>query len=139
MDTDRHRLQPTIQARVPTLLPTFRSGILATAAVGTSSWWTSPTVGNASMDDTDAAVTTTFFFVTNSKSFVTTFNCSIRNTRKCQTSCLLVHLCLQTSFFVNQTRLRRWGSKHGRIQRGRGRWHQQWHDVVIKLYVMYLS
>jgi hypothetical protein len=31
------------------------------------------------VDDTDAAVAVTFFFTTDGKSFVPTFNCSIRN------------------------------------------------------------
>jgi hypothetical protein len=77
---------------------TFRPGILAAATVGTSSWRASPTMGNTSMDDNDTA--TTFFFTTGNKSFVPTFNCFIHNTSKCQTTHLLIHLCLQASFFV---------------------------------------
>jgi hypothetical protein len=80
--------------------PTFQSGILAVTAVGTSSWRASPAVVNASVDDTDAA--STFFFTTNGKSFVATFNCFFHNTSKCRTNCLLVHLCLQVSFFVGR-------------------------------------
>jgi hypothetical protein len=34
------------------------------------------------MDDTDATATTTFFFAAYGKSFVPTFNCSIRNMSK---------------------------------------------------------
>jgi hypothetical protein len=101
---------------------TFRAGILA-ADMGTSSWRASRTMGNAFVDDTDAA--TTFFFTTDGKSFVHTFNCSIRNTRKCRTTCLLVYLCLQSSFLIAWARLHQWGSKYGRIRRGRRRWHQQ--------------
>jgi hypothetical protein len=41
-------------------------------------------MGNASMDDTDAIATTTFFFTNDGKSYVPTFNCSIRNMRKCR-------------------------------------------------------
>jgi hypothetical protein len=103
--------------------PIFRPGILATATVGTSSWRASLVVGNASVDDTDVVAIVTFFFATDGKSFVPTFNYSIRNTSKCRTSRLLVHLCLQVSFFIGQTRFCRWGSKHGRIRRGW--WHQQ--------------
>jgi hypothetical protein len=44
--------------------------ILAAVAVGTSSWRVSPAVGNASVDDTDAAATTTFFFPTDGKSIM---------------------------------------------------------------------
>jgi hypothetical protein len=43
------------------------------------------------MDDTDATTTTTFFFATDGKSFLPIFNCFIRNTSKCQTTCLLIH------------------------------------------------
>jgi hypothetical protein len=82
--------------------PTFRPGILAAAVVGTSSWRASPVMGNASMDDTDVAATTTFFFATDGKSFVPTFSCSIHNISKCRTSHLLVHLCLQSSFFIGR-------------------------------------
>jgi hypothetical protein len=84
--------------------PTFRPRILATAVVRTSSWRASPTVGNSSVDDTDTAAATIFFFATNSKSFVPTFNCSIHNTSKCRASRLLVHLYLQVSF-IGGTRL----------------------------------
>jgi hypothetical protein len=73
--------------------PHLRPGILAATAVGTSSWRASPAVRNASVDDTNAAVAATFYFTTNGKSFVLTFNCSIRNTSKYRTSRLLVHLC----------------------------------------------
>jgi hypothetical protein len=116
--------------------PTFRPGILAAAVVGTSSSRASPAVGNASVDDTDAVATATFFFANYGKSFVRTFNYSIRNTSKCQTSHLLVHLCLQASFFVGRMRLHRRGHKHGRIQRGWGRWHKQWPGAMIELYVL---
>jgi hypothetical protein len=54
-------------------------------------------MGNASMDDTDAVAASTFFFATDGKSFVNTFNCSIYNMSKYQMSRLLVHLCLQAS------------------------------------------
>jgi hypothetical protein len=86
--------------------PTFQPGILAVTTVSTSSWRASPVVGNASVDDIDAAAAVTFFFATDDKSFVPTFNCSICNTSKCRISRLLIHLCLQASFFVGQTRLR---------------------------------
>jgi hypothetical protein len=115
--------------------PTFRPGILAAAAIGTSSWRASPAVGNAFVDDTDVAAATTFF-ATDGKSFVPTFNYSIHNTSKCRTSHLLVHLCLQASFFIGQTQLHQRSSKHGRIRRRRGQWHQQRHGVVIELYVL---
>jgi hypothetical protein len=62
--------------------PTFRPGILATA-VGTSSWRASLAMGNASVDDTDAAAAVTFFFATDGKTFVPTFNCYLRNTNQC--------------------------------------------------------
>jgi hypothetical protein len=39
-------------------------------------------MGNASVDDTDIAAVMTFFFTTDGKSFVTTFNYSIRNMNK---------------------------------------------------------
>jgi hypothetical protein len=71
--------------------PTFGPGILTTT-VGTSSWRASPAVGNASVDDTDAAVATTFFFATDSKIFVYTFNYYLRNMSQCRTTRLLVHL-----------------------------------------------
>jgi hypothetical protein len=58
--TVRHRLHLAIQARVLALLPTFRPGILAAATVGTSSWRASPAMGNASVDDADAASTFKF-------------------------------------------------------------------------------
>jgi hypothetical protein len=64
-------------------------------------------VGNASVDDTNVAVAVTFFFTTDGKLFVLTFNCSIHNTSKCQMSRLLVQLCLQASFFIGRTRLSR--------------------------------
>jgi hypothetical protein len=95
--------------------PTFWPGILAAPTMGTSSWRASPIVGNASVDDTDAVAIVTFFFATDGKSFVPTFNCSICNTSKYRTSRLLIHLCLQESFLIDRTRLCRWGSKHGRI------------------------
>jgi hypothetical protein len=104
----------------------------------TSSWRASPVMGNASVDDTNVAIAVTFFFTTDSKLFVLTFNCSIHNTSKCQTSRLLVQLCLQASFFIGRTRLSRRCSKHGRIQRGRRQRHRQRRGVVIELYVMYL-
>jgi hypothetical protein len=59
-------------------------------------------VGNASVDDIDAVAAAIFFFATDGKSFVATFNCSIRNTSKCRMICLLIHLCLQASFFIGQ-------------------------------------
>jgi hypothetical protein len=52
----------------------------------------SPTVGNASVDDTDAATIVTFFFATDGKTFVPTFNCYLRNTCQCQMTRLLIHL-----------------------------------------------
>jgi hypothetical protein len=73
------------------------------------------------VDDTVATATSTFFFATDGKSFMPTFNYSIRNASKCRTSRLVIHLCLQTSFFIGWTQLHRWGPKHGRIQQGRGR------------------
>jgi hypothetical protein len=82
--------------------PTFKLGILA-AAMGTSSWRASPAVGNASVDNTDVAAASTFFFTTDGKTFVPHFNCYICNTSKCRTTHLLVHLCLQAFFFVDQT------------------------------------
>jgi hypothetical protein len=63
--------------------PTFRPRILTTVAMGTSSWRASPTVQNASVDDTGIAAAATFFFATDGKSFVSTFNCSIHNMSKC--------------------------------------------------------
>jgi hypothetical protein len=79
---------------------TFRLGILVVAAVSTSSWRASPIVGNASVDNIDTTAAATFYFATDGKSFVPTFNCFIRNVSKYRTSHLLVHLCLQASFFV---------------------------------------
>jgi hypothetical protein len=79
-------------------------------------------------------VAPTFSFATDSKSFVPTFNCSIRNMSKCWTSRLLVHLCLQASFFISWMRLHRRDSKHGRIRQGQ--WHRQWRDAMIELYVL---
>jgi hypothetical protein len=116
---------------------TFQPQILATATVGTSSWRARPVVGNASMDDTDVTVAATFFFTTDGKSFMPTFNYFIHNMNKYRTSRLLVHLCLQVSF-VGRKRLNRRGPKHGRIQRGRGRWHRQRRHGgdVIELYYM---
>jgi hypothetical protein len=61
--------------------PTFRPEILDTA-VGTSNWRASPAVGNASLDDTDTAAASTFFFTTDGKTSVS-FNCYIRNTSQC--------------------------------------------------------
>jgi hypothetical protein len=66
-----------------------------------------PHRGNASMDDIDVAAAATFFCATDGNSFVPTFNCSIRNKSKCRTTCLLVHLCLQASFFIGPTQLHR--------------------------------
>jgi hypothetical protein len=82
---------------------TFRLGILATAIVGTSCWRACPVVGKASMDDTDVGTAVTFLFATDGKSFVPTFNCSICNMSKYRTSRLLIHLCLQVSFFIGRT------------------------------------
>jgi hypothetical protein len=93
-------------------------------------------MGNASVDDTDIATASTIFFATEGKSFVPTFNCSIHNTSKCQTSRLLIHLCVRASFFIDRMRLRQRGPKHGRIWWGRGRWHWQWRSAVIELFVL---
>jgi hypothetical protein len=71
--------------------PTFGLGMPA-ATVGTSSWRASPAVGNASVDDTDITAIVTFFFTTNGKTFVPTFNCYLHNTSQCQIICLLIHL-----------------------------------------------
>jgi hypothetical protein len=68
VDTGRHRLHLGIQARVQHTSPTFEPGLLATA-VGTSSWRESPTVGSASLDNTDAAAAVTFFFATDGKTY----------------------------------------------------------------------
>jgi hypothetical protein len=95
--------------------PTFGPGILA-ATMGTSSCWASPTMGNASVDVTDAAAASTFFFATDGKTCVSPFNCYIRNTSKCRMIRLLIHLCLQASFFIDRTQLHQCSSKHGRIQ-----------------------
>jgi hypothetical protein len=138
LDIGCHHLQPTIQARVAILLPHLPARDTGHRRCGTSSWRVSPAMGNASVDDTDIAAATTFFFTADCKSFVHTFNCSIRNTSKCRTSCLLVHLYLQVSFFVDRAWLRWRGSKHWRIRRGRGRWHRQRCGAVIEFYVMYL-
>jgi hypothetical protein len=67
------------------------------------------------VDDTNAAVAATFYFTTNGKSFMLTFNCSIRNMSKYRTSRLLVNFCLQASFIIGWTWIRRLGPKHGRI------------------------
>jgi hypothetical protein len=115
--------------------PTFGPGILATA-VGTSSWRTSPAMGIASINDTDVAAASTFFFATDGKTSVPPFNCYIRNMSKCRTTCLLVHLCLQATFFVGWTRLHRCGSEHGRIRRRQRRWHRQRRGTVIELCYM---
>jgi hypothetical protein len=64
------------------LAATFQSEILAAIAMGTCSWRASSDVGNASVDDTNVATAVIFFFTTDGKSFVSTFNCSIRNTSK---------------------------------------------------------
>jgi hypothetical protein len=112
--------------------PTFRPGTLTATTVGTSSSSASPAV-----DYTDATAAAIFFFATYGKSFVPTFNCSIHNTSKCRTSHLVVHLCLQVSFFVGRTRLCRRGPKYGRIWRGR--WHRLRRGTVIELYVLYSS
>jgi hypothetical protein len=82
--------------------PTFQPGIVVAATVGTTNWRASPTMGNASVDDTDAVATVTFFFATDDKSFVPIFTCSICNTSKCRMSLLLIHLCLKASFFVGR-------------------------------------
>jgi hypothetical protein len=95
-----------------------------------------PPVENASMDKTDAATSAIFFFATDGKSFVPTFNCSIRNTSKCRMSRLLIHLCLQVFFFIGRTWLHQRGPKHGRIRQGRGRWHWQQRGTVIELYIL---
>jgi hypothetical protein len=52
------------------------------------------TLENASVDDTDAVATVTFFFTTDGKTFVPTFNCYLRNTSRCQMTRLLIHLSL---------------------------------------------
>jgi hypothetical protein len=98
-------------------------------------YWPLPPWAPLAVDDTDAAATTTFFFTINGKSIVPTFNYSIRNTNKCGTSHLLIHLYLQGSF-IGQTRLHGWGSKHGRIRWERGRWHQQRRSAMNELYVL---
>jgi hypothetical protein len=69
------------------------------------------------------------------KIFVHPFNCYIHNTSKCRTTRLLIHLCLQASFFVDRTWLHRCGSKHERIRRRR--WHRQRRGVVIELCYMW--
>jgi hypothetical protein len=86
--------------------PTFRPWILATAVVGHLQLEGRLTARNASVDNIDTTAATTFFFATAGKSFVPTFNCSIRNTSKWRTSHLLVHLCLQASFFIGRKRVR---------------------------------
>jgi hypothetical protein len=86
------------------------------SAMGTSSWRATPAVGNASVDDTDTTAVATFFFTTDGKSFIPTFNYSIHNMSKCQTSRILIHFCLQASFIIGWTRIRRWGPKHGRVR-----------------------
>jgi hypothetical protein len=50
--------------------PTFETGILA-AAMGTSNWRASPTVGNAFVDDTNAVAA--FFFTTDGKTYTCAF------------------------------------------------------------------
>jgi hypothetical protein len=67
-----------------------------------------------------------------------TFNCSIRYMSKCLIPRLLVHLCIQTSFFIGWTWIHRRGPKHERIRWGRGWWLWQWRGAMIELYVMYL-
>jgi hypothetical protein len=95
--------------------PTFRLWILAASAMGTSSWRATPAMGNASVDDTDTIGVATFFFTTDGKSFIPTFNYSIHNMSKCQTSRVLIHFYLQASFIIGWTRIRRRGPKHGRV------------------------
>jgi hypothetical protein len=101
-----------IQARVPRLLPQLLAPDTGRRRRGHLQQEGKPIVGNASMDDTDATAIATFFFATDDKSFVPTFNCSICNTSKCRTSRFLIHLCLQTSF-IGLTRLHQLGPKHG--------------------------
>jgi hypothetical protein len=90
-------------------------------------------MGNASVDDTDIAAIMTFFFATDGKSFVPTFNCSIHNMSKYRRTRLLIHLCLQVSFFNDRTPLNRWEDPGGR-----GWWHRQQRGIVIELYGLYL-
>jgi hypothetical protein len=64
--------------------PSSGPQILA-VTVGTSSWRASLTVGNASMDYTNTAAATTFFFTTDGMTFVPPFNCYINNKSQCRT------------------------------------------------------
>jgi hypothetical protein len=48
--------------------PTFGLGILATT-MGTFSWRAGTTMGNASVDNTDAVAAATFFFATDGKTY----------------------------------------------------------------------
>jgi hypothetical protein len=71
--------------------PTFEPRIVA-AVVGTSSSRASPAVGNASVDDADVIAASTFFFATDGKTFVPTFNCYLCIMSQCQMTRLLIHL-----------------------------------------------
>jgi hypothetical protein len=55
--------------------------------------------------------------------------------RKYMRSRCRVHLCLQASFFVGRTWVRRRDPKHGRIRRWRGWWHRQWRGAMIVCHV----
>jgi hypothetical protein len=139
MDTGHHRLKPAIQARVPALLPHHSAMDTGRHLLGNFQLEGKPHHGECLHGRHWRAAVVTFFFATDGKSFVPTFNCYICNTSKCRASHLLIHLCLQESF-VSQFWLRRWGPKHGRIRRGRGRVAPattQRRDGV-ELYVMYL-
>jgi hypothetical protein len=59
VDTGCHHLQPVIQARVTAILPHLPARDTVAITVDTFSWRASPTVGNAFVDDTDAAAATT--------------------------------------------------------------------------------
>jgi hypothetical protein len=125
----------TTTARVLALLPHLLTMDIGCRHRGHLQLEGMPAVENASVDDTDAAAAATFFFTTDGKSFVPTFNCSIHNTNKCRTSRLLVHFCLQASFVVSRTRICRWGPKHGRIQRGSRRWQRPYGTVIELCYI----
>jgi hypothetical protein len=116
--TGRHRLQPAIQARVPALLPHFPARDTGHHRRGHLQLEGKPHRGECLCGWHNAIATVTFFFATDGKSFMPTFNCSVHNTS------LLIHLCLQSSFFISRTWLHRWGSKHGTIRRGRGWWYR---------------